>query len=280
LARPIFFPATGDIVWAKQYGGSGNDYGTAITCDAGGNIFSTGYFASTVAFGSFTHTAAGNSDVFICRHNNAGNIQWATRYGAGGFCGGSSIGTTTQGIVVTAGTFSGGVNFGNFLSSFGSYDIFLLKSDVASGNPLGAQRFGGVGYDNGRSLCTSAAGDVYVCGSFPGSANFESFNPSSAGSNDVFVLKTDKSVGLPEQTGSTAFSCSPNPFSNILNISPDHPDESLSLLITDLSGNKMMAETISGKTKCLDLSSFPSGIYFLTVSGTKGAYGTKKLIKK
>lgn len=42
------FPQT--FIWAKQAGGSQVDYGYAVSVDAGGNSYATGYFQGTIAF--------------------------------------------------------------------------------------------------------------------------------------------------------------------------------------------------------------------------------------
>jgi hypothetical protein len=61
--------ASGNFVWAVQLGGDKNDIGGSITTDNLGNIYTTGYFASTVDFDPQANmlnlTASGFSDIFI-----------------------------------------------------------------------------------------------------------------------------------------------------------------------------------------------------------------------
>src|SRR6185295_9735200 len=42
--------ASGDFVWAKQLGGTGEDKGYSIAVDESGNVYSTGYFKDTADF--------------------------------------------------------------------------------------------------------------------------------------------------------------------------------------------------------------------------------------
>ncbi len=60
---------SGNFIWVKQMGGFSDDYGKSITTDAGGNIYTIGYFKSTVDFdpgtGIANLTAVGIQDVFI-----------------------------------------------------------------------------------------------------------------------------------------------------------------------------------------------------------------------
>ncbi len=59
----------GNMLWLKQMGGSDNDQGHAVTADRSGNIYTTGYFKTTVDFdpgaGMANLTASGSSDIFV-----------------------------------------------------------------------------------------------------------------------------------------------------------------------------------------------------------------------
>lgn len=61
--------ASGNFMWAKQIGNNQDDTGWGISLDANGNVYSTGYFNSTVDFdpspSTFTLTSGGVSDVFV-----------------------------------------------------------------------------------------------------------------------------------------------------------------------------------------------------------------------
>ena len=55
--------------WAKQMGGSGDDYGTSIVVDDSGNVYTMGCFHDTVDFDPGTGTcllvSLGGYDIFI-----------------------------------------------------------------------------------------------------------------------------------------------------------------------------------------------------------------------
>ncbi len=64
------FEASGNLEWAKRFGGSGADAPSAMTLDAAGDILSVGGFQGTVDFGVDTHvfelTSSGSTpDVYI-----------------------------------------------------------------------------------------------------------------------------------------------------------------------------------------------------------------------
>ncbi len=71
-AYAISFTSSGTYDWHTVWGNSGTDQGTAVALTSGGNLFLTGYYASTVDF-DFTsdvdnHSASGTSDGFITEY--------------------------------------------------------------------------------------------------------------------------------------------------------------------------------------------------------------------
>lgn len=75
----------GDLVWAISIGGSSYDYGSSITIDASGNVYSTGTFRETVDFdpggGVSTLTSEGANDRFILKLGTLSLDILASNYG-------------------------------------------------------------------------------------------------------------------------------------------------------------------------------------------------------
>lgn len=72
--------------WTKGYGGNTEDFGTAVTVDPFGNVYSVGQFNSpTIVFGSNTLTNADvsgtYSDAFVMKSDSCGNILWVKKLG-------------------------------------------------------------------------------------------------------------------------------------------------------------------------------------------------------
>lgn len=72
----------------------------------------------------------------------------------------------------------------------------------------------------------------------------------------------------------------PNPVSSYLLIKTKNSNQKLSLSITDSSGKKILEENLKNNREySVDVSPFPSGIYFVTVKNDK-LFLIKKIIKK
>ena len=205
--------------WAKQLGGTNSDQSVAISTDASGNIYTTGYFMNTVDFdpgpGVFNLSSAGGFDIYISKLDAAGNFVWAKKIGASSNDQGLSIATDANGNVYATGYFQNTVDFNPGigaanLSSVGSYDIFILKLDAA-GNFVWAKRLGGSGTDYSYSISTDVLGNVYTTGHFRNTADFDpgasTFNLTSVGIRDIFICKLDATGNFKwaKQIGGSGF---------------------------------------------------------------------------
>jgi len=197
--------SSGELIWAKSFGGSQPDEGNSIAVDGSGNIYTTGYFEGTADFnpgaGVTNLTAVGEDDAFVSKLDSSGALLWAKRFGADQSDMGNSIAVDSSGNVYTTGYFSLIVDFDpgdgtTNLTSAGSYDVFVSKLD-STGALLWAKSFGGSSSDVGNSIAVDSSGNVYTTGYFEGTADFDpgagTANLALAGYQDVFVSKLDSS---------------------------------------------------------------------------------------
>jgi PKD repeat protein len=100
-------------------------------------------------------------------------------------------------FIYVTGRFFGTVDFDSGplvynLTSSGHSDIFVSKLDP-DGNFLWAKKIGGIGEDKGYSITLDSDGAIFITGSFKNSVDFNpgagSYNMTSFGSQDIFVLK-------------------------------------------------------------------------------------------
>lgn len=113
--------------------------------------------------------------LLACLGVNCQTLQWVSpMLGAGGGTG-RKIAVDGSGNVYAIGQFSTTVDFdpgaGTYtLAAVNGFDAFVTKQD-ASGNLLWAQRFGGVGTDDGSAIAVDAVGDIYSYQSLSSSGN-------------------------------------------------------------------------------------------------------------
>ena len=97
--------SSGNFLWAKRLGSTGEDRGQAIALDRSGNVYTTGFFNGTVDFdpgvGIANLTAAGNKDIFISKLDSSGNAPLVAVVSAGVIAN-SKVATIPSGVTVAA----------------------------------------------------------------------------------------------------------------------------------------------------------------------------------
>lgn len=199
------YDASGNYLWAKRIGGTGNQYCTDLVLDGGGNIFLTGAFENTADFdpgaGTVNLTSAGDLDGFFAKYDAAGNYIWAKQIAGTNDASAYSLAVDGSGDIYLTGDFfetadfDPGVGTAN-LSSAGLSDIFIAKYN-ASGNYMWAKRIGNTSYDTGTKVLLDGNGDMCLLGYFGGSPDFDpgagTAIVTGAGDYDCFFAKYDAS---------------------------------------------------------------------------------------
>lgn len=130
----------GDFVWAKNMGGTLDDFGHDIMVDPLGNAYTTGEFRDNADFdpGSGTFILNGGTvDGFVSKLDASGNFAWAIEIGGSGFDYGYGITVDALENVYTTGAFySSNTDFDPtpcpvLLATLGSGDIFVQKLNKA-----------------------------------------------------------------------------------------------------------------------------------------------------
>ncbi len=161
--------ASGNIQWAKVYGGVNPDYAYSVQQTSDGGYIVVGYS------NSYTYTY----DIILIKLNSSGNVQWARTFGGASWDYAYSVQQTSDGGYIVTG----------FTGSFGGgwdADIILIKTN-SLGNLQWAKTYRGTNYDYAYSVQQTSDGGYIVAG------HTLSFG---AGNWDVFLIKTDASGNL------------------------------------------------------------------------------------
>jgi gliding motility-associated-like protein len=203
----------GNFVWAKSAGGTDYQQANAITLDASGNVYTTGYFFGTTDFdpspGTFNITPLTSEDVFILKLDNNGNFVWAKSFEGNSTERGKSIAVDASGNVYTTGyIFNGTIDLdpgaGVFSVATTSFrGMFISKLDLNGNFVWGKGIAGATSIIESESLELDNSGNILITGSFSGVADFDTglgvFNltaDSGTSFADIFILKLDTNGDL------------------------------------------------------------------------------------
>jgi hypothetical protein len=181
--------ATGDLIWAKRFGGPGNDRGFGAAVDESNNVYVVGEFAGVVDFGGGALQAQGLADMFVLKLQPNGDFGWARRIGGTGYESAKSV-AARGGAVVIAGAFAGEMRVDASTFNAVNDDIFILSLTTTTGTTNWAKTFGGAYTDAAKGVAIDSDRNLVITGSFTQSVNFGGGVLSAGGELDnIFLLK-------------------------------------------------------------------------------------------
>lgn len=183
----------GNFIWAKSAGSDGMDNGFDVLA-ANGAVFVTGNFSSSCLFEGMTAISNGSNDIFLAKYHANGMLQAVNTYGGTLSDAGNGIAVDQSGNIVLIGRFNGTADFitASLTCANSFSDAFTLKLDSALNESWvrqGAMTLEGTG----ASAAIDNANNIYITGGFSLAASFGTFNLTSNGDKDVFVVKYNSS---------------------------------------------------------------------------------------
>ena len=263
----------GTYVFAKRLIGSGN-YINDLAVDVTGNIYAVGDFYGTVDFdpnAGVTNLvavgAANDSDAFIMKLNNTGELSWAKRVGADEFDRASACIIDDNGKLLVTGIFSGDVDFdpGNGVAEqegIAEIDCFLLRLD-ADGNYETSHVWGGDMFDDAIGIFQDNANGIVIHG-LNGSSDMDYSGIERGGiSGLVYLMKIspDNSVSVDELTLDSSVSIFPNPASNQFQIKD--LENGTQIKISNVSGRVVYSGTANNNLMIVSTQDWSNGLYLI-----------------
>ncbi|MBS1914244.1 MAG: SBBP repeat-containing protein [Bacteroidetes bacterium] len=180
----------GWLLWARRFGGSGNDSAHSIAVDANGNVYVAGAFFGTANVGPNNLNSSGDADLLVAKYDPSGTVLWATRGGSVGRDVARAIAIDNSGNAYVAGTFAGNVTLGpSTLVSSGFQDAFIARCSPA-GTFDWAQRGGSAGNDEAIGVAADGSGNCVMVGRYnAASATFGATTLTNSGGDDGFVAR-------------------------------------------------------------------------------------------
>lgn len=310
----IKFDATGNPIWGRSSGGQGLDYCRGIDVDSTGNCYISGNFEDIATFGDTTLTVVGNTDVFVAKYNENGDVEWATQSGGTSTDISESVTVTNNGEVYATGYFYEQITFGNItLNAACQQPVFVAKltqdiavpqgkihgfvRDAATNLSIETATLIATSADNETQTILTPFGSYYSFVLTPGTYSVtcmaEGYLPLTATdltvvANDnlghtFYLSPTDQLTGIAQQNisdYSNQVSVYPNPFKYSVLIKQNDSENAIgSVRIHDSKGMLLKEIMINHSEEWLNLTDLKSGLYTFIIQ-TGSNLVVKKMIKE
>jgi hypothetical protein len=283
---PIYiakYDPNGNVLWAKDAGGTNYDYSNWITADANGDVIITGAFtSSTMVFGTTTLTNNGNQDVFIAKYSAAGLPTWAKAAGGVGVDKGYSLSTDANKIYCT-GTFTNSIVFGTSTltpPSNAPDPMFIVTFDY-NGNVKCAS-FLKSGGDDQTGISADNLGNAYITSDFvPSNIVIGSTTLTSTGGENIFVAKyicAEDITGIENNSKKLNITLYPNPSDGNFKLQIENDIENGELILINALGQKILMQKIRKGENNFITDNLQAGLYHYMILQNKQQLSNGKLV--
>lgn len=180
--------AGGQVERALRVGDANPQEVSALARTDDGGAVIAGAMSGTIQFGADTWTSAGGRDGYVAKLDRVGTPVWGLRFGDAGYQAVTGLSVDVAGNVLLTGVISGAFTLANTVPSAGGYDLLVAKLS-AEGTPLWSRSFGGALDQRAHGMATDSTGGAVVVGELAGSMAVGGEVVTSAGAEDVLVLK-------------------------------------------------------------------------------------------
>jgi len=258
---------TGDLIWEKSLGGSGDDRAYSIKQTSNNNYIIGGFSSSHD--GDVTANN-GDGDCWIVNLNPEGNILWQKALGGSSTDTAHNIQETIDGGFIIAGYSAS--NDGDVTENKGGLDCWTVKL-----SPIGdiqwQKAVGGSGDELFSNIHQTADGG-YIAGGRSNSTDGDV--TENKGEQDYWIVKFG-SDPLSISQFKDQINIYPNPASSLLNISAKEPIMTIS--VYNLLGQKLMASSHNEVKVQLDISGLSPNVYMVVTESEEGTQAHKIIVR-
>ncbi len=255
--------SSGNIVWDKRFGGSGQDLVARIIKTSDSGYILCGQVESPQGLDVSDPPKGISGDCWIIKIDSIGNKQWDRRYGGNTKTIGMWIEEAIDGGYLISADVGGGVGFDVSEPAYGNqFDFWIFKID-SSGNKLWDKRFGGPSCCNiGCSFIQMPDSSIFLFGTSDTGTNAVKTD-YGYGMDDIWVVHfkyIDNTSGINETSGQSLVSIFPNPSSGMITL----PEKLIGshLIVYDVAG-RVVATINEIQYREIHLDKLSMGMYYL-----------------
>jgi len=188
--------SAGNIQWQNTIGGNADDFLHTIERTDDGGFILGGSSNSNISADK-TENSFGNSDYWVVKIDNVGNIQWQNTIGGNSYDELRVIKQTNDRGYILGGYSMSDISGDKTEGCFGFADYWIVKID-SIGNIQWQKTFGGEEEDDLYSIMQTGDGG-YILGGDSNSSISGNKTEKSIGNTDMWVVKTDSLGGIQWQ---------------------------------------------------------------------------------
>ncbi|MCP3062535.1 SBBP repeat-containing protein [Myxococcus sp. K38C18041901] len=180
--------STGALVWHRQYDAGTATALTSLALDDQENLYLSSGYMDVLSVDGVPWLTAPGFNVYLMKLDAHGLPLWAKGHGALRTQTHWRLAADHQGQVVATGAFIGTVDHGGGPLFSADGDVFVSAFD-SDGNNRWSRSFGGPGFDWAYDVDVDPLGSPVVTGTFSSRIDFGDGPLTSAGGDDVYVVK-------------------------------------------------------------------------------------------
>jgi hypothetical protein len=278
---------SGNLSWAKSFGGKERDEGQSIVFDKFNKVYTTGIFGGTVNFdpqGNGILVTVLSQSLYLLKTDALGNYNGVKILTGGGSMLESAISYEPSKSLTIAGTFQSTIDFNpevavtNLSSVKNSIDSHYVTSEYLvrfNSNDVfqSAASFGSDRGVSGISLVNDMKGSIYTTGAFKG---FGDFNPGAGSAirsslsdfiNDMYLVRFNSyKLGIEAERNS-GLRIEPNPAHDNISIKNYGKSTNTPYSILNATGQIVSQGILCNGESQLNLKDISPGIYILWMEG-------------
>ena len=183
----------GVLKWVKKINGTSVNRLNGIVVKDDNQIYIAGEYKGTIYINNDSIVSQNQLEMMIMKMDSSGNTIWVNSGTGIGYESANDISLSDNGNLIVTGYFENDFTIDSTsLQSIGLRDVFVANFSSA-GSLNWVQSFGGPAIEQGRSIRSDSANNIYVTGSFRDALFILSDTILSKGNYDVFLAKYDDS---------------------------------------------------------------------------------------